>query len=66
MGRKPNVRIDLGLAILSARPPRRRTLEEIAAYCDCHNTAISRIERAALKKLKARLLEWSALGRMEP
>ena len=60
MGRKPDARIDLGLAILSTRPRKPRTLEEIAAYCGCHNTAISRIERSALKKLKARLLERQA------
>ncbi len=55
MGRKPDARIDLGLAILSTRPRKPRTLEEIAAYCGCHNTAISRIERSAMKKLRARL-----------
>ncbi len=55
MGRTPSKRIDLGLAILSTRPRKPRTLEEIAAFCDCHNTAISRIERAALAKLRARL-----------
>ena len=55
MPRKPSKRIDLGLAILSTRPRHPRTLEEIAAFCGCHNTAISRIERAALAKLRARL-----------
>ncbi len=55
MARTPSHRIDLGLAILSTLPRRRRTLEEIAAFCGCHNTAISRIERKALKKLRHRL-----------
>lgn len=49
-------RIDLGLAVLSLRKDRRpRTLEEIAAYCDCHNTAIDKIEKRALKKLRRKL-----------
>lgn len=57
MGRSPDVRIDLGLAILSTRPRKRRTLEEIAAWCDCHNTAIRRIEKTALRKLRLRVAE---------
>jgi hypothetical protein len=34
MGRTPSKRIDLGLAILSTRPRKPRTLEEIAALLD--------------------------------
>jgi DNA-directed RNA polymerase sigma subunit (sigma70/sigma32) len=64
MTRTPSHRIDLGLAILSTLPRRRRTLEEIAAFCGCHNTAISRIERKALKKLRIRLA--SALSPSRP
>lgn len=53
--RQTTARINLGLAILSTLPRRKRTLEEIAAYCNCHNTAIDKIEKRALKKLRTKL-----------
>ena len=47
-------RIDLGLAVSGAllKPGETRSLEEIAAYCDCHKNAIFQIEAKALKKLR--------------
>lgn len=50
-------RLDLGLAIsrLSMQPGQTRTLEEIAAYCECTREAIRKIEKSALAKMKARL-----------
>lgn len=48
--------IDLGLAVLSAtlRPGETRNPYEIAEVCECSYTAIQKIERSALNKLKKR------------
>ena len=52
-------RIDLGLALLSVlrQPGERLSLEDIAAWCDCPQQSIARIERRALRKLRQRLAE---------
>lgn len=49
-------RMDLGLAILSCvgKPGVSYTYDEIAAWAGCSNSAIYRIEREALKKLRKR------------
>jgi hypothetical protein len=49
--------IDLGLAILSAKTPPgvTRSLEEIAAFCNCTRGGIWMLEQAALRKLKRKL-----------
>lgn len=54
-----SLRIDLGLAVLSAVavPGVRYTLEEIAAFADCTKHNIFRIQTAALRKLRKRLRE---------
>ena len=51
--------IDLGLALLSVlrKPGERLTYDDIAAWCGCRRQAIYAIERRALRKLRARLLE---------
>lgn len=50
-------RIDLGIAIAHAttKPGQRRSLREIAAYCDCVYANIWLIEQTALHKLRKRL-----------
>lgn len=55
--RKRTNRIDLGLAVsrLSLQPGQRRTLKEIAAYCECTKEGIRQIENNAILKLRARL-----------
>lgn len=52
-GLAKKARIDLGLALLHsvALPGVSYTLQEIAAWCDCHHNAIQNIERTALKKV---------------
>ena len=52
-------RIDLGLALLSVlrMPGEHLSLEDIAAWCDCPQQSIARIERRALRKLRQRLAE---------
>ena len=52
-------RIDLGLALLSVlrKPGERLTLEDMAAWCDCPQQSIQRIEARALRKMRQRLLE---------
>jgi DNA-directed RNA polymerase sigma subunit (sigma70/sigma32) len=49
-------RTDLGLDIAHAlNRGKRLTAEEIAAYCECSSSAISQIERRALKKVRRAL-----------
>jgi hypothetical protein len=52
------LRIDLGLAILSARarPGERYSYEEIAAFCGCSKTLIQIIEARAIRKISNLLL----------
>ena len=52
-------RIDLGLALLSVlrKPGECLTLEDMAAWCDCPQQSIARIERRALRKLRQWLSE---------
>lgn len=49
--------IDLGLEIsrMSMQPGERRTVREIAYFCDCSPSAIWLIESSAIHKLKRRL-----------
>lgn len=63
-GRRPSPQVDLGLALLSIarKPGRCLTAHDIAAWCDCTRENILRIERIALKKLRA-LIRSRNLGR---
>jgi len=53
-------RINLGLAIAHATtmPNQRRSLQEIADYCDCSKEHIRKIEEGALKKCRVRLMPY--------
>lgn len=55
LGRPQSARTDLGLALLSIARKKNRcfTAADIAAWCDCTNKNILRIEARALKKLRA-------------
>ena len=57
MGRPQSQRTDLGLALLSIARKKNRcfTAHDVAAWCDCTNKNIIRIEQRALKKLRAKL-----------
>lgn len=52
-------RIALGLAVsaLSLRHGQTRTLEELAAFCDCSWQTLWMTEQRALRKLRARIAE---------
>src|SRR5262245_50853771 len=53
----PDINIELGLAVsaLTMLPGETRTLEEIAAYCNCSRERIRQIEFRALRKMRIRL-----------
>lgn len=53
-GRRLGANIDLGLAILSCvrKPGEELTSQDIAAWCDCSHSAIQKIERSAVSKLR--------------
>ena len=59
MGRGCSADIDLGLALLSCliKPGEQLTCEDIAAWCGCTRSAIQRVERSAMRKLRQRLVE---------
>ena len=59
VGRLMGAHIDLGLALLSCllRPGESLTHEDMAAWCGCSRSAIQRIERRALAKVRERLAE---------
>lgn len=57
IGRPQSQRVDLGLILLSMvqKPGEALTAADIAAWCDCTRENILRIERRALKKLRAKI-----------
>lgn len=57
-GQQENGTIDAGLAILAIinRRGQRLTCQEIADVCDCSRSLIWKIERQAIKKMRARLM----------
>ena len=59
VGRSMGAQIDLGLALLSCllRPGESLTSEDMAAWCGCSRSAIQRIERRALAKVREKLVE---------
>jgi hypothetical protein len=59
-GRRDHTHIDLGLAILCSkegweRYGSRHTLDMIASFCGCSRQAIDRIEKKAMRKIRASL-----------
>jgi len=65
-GRKSHTYIDLGLALLSTKEWGMpfgcgRTLETISAFCGCSRQAIERIEKKAMRKVRAALYRDPAL-----
>lgn len=52
---KPGTTLGIAIAHATCMPGQTRTLEEIAAYCDCTVNCISKIEQKAIRKLRRRL-----------
>lgn len=56
-GKKKSERIALGLELLAAaaRPAKRLTWADIAAWCECEPATIQKIEEGALRRLRNRV-----------